>query len=436
MMKEMSTIKFPNQPEAYEIVDAFARSNIDNKAEAEHTHSVSEILDFAHEHDQRYYTEQETDTKLDELRTLINENADAIDTLKNATPELTQSDWNQNDSTASDYIKNRTHWVEYATTILDSETFECTTLASDSTSYYCAKSGNIGLINERKYNITVNGTVYTASALTAFGTDDVALIADAEECRIYDRSNGTVEVFTDSSRTLTISIATAEDTYIKLDERFIPDVFARSADIDGKMDKENPSGTGAFSINRKNGSVIGENSISIGTDSVASGASSTAIGSETNATGFAAHAEGQGTLASGDNSHAEGQGTKASGKNSHAEGECSEASGENQHVQGKYNLLDENNQFVHIIGNGTYSTRSNAHTLDWEGNAWYAGDIYVGSTSGVNKDSGSKKLIATPSDAVAGDLLIYDGTNWVRISKADLIAEIIAALPNAEEASF
>ena len=30
--------------------------------------------------------------------------------------------------------------------------------------------------------------------------------------------------------------------------------------------------------------------------------------------------------------------------------------------------------------------------MDWSGNAWYAGDIYVGSTSGKNKDDGSKKL--------------------------------------------
>ena len=50
-------------------------------------------------------------------------------------------------------------------------------------------------------------------------------------------------------------------------------------------------------------------------------------------------------------------------------------------------------KYITIIGNGSggYS-RSNAHTLDWDGNAWYSGDIYVGSTSGVNKDEGSKKV--------------------------------------------
>ena len=59
--------------------------------------------------------------------------------------------------------------------------------------------------------------------------------------------------------------------------------------------------------------------------------------------------------------------------------------------------------YLHIVGNGDYvydeelkthvEKRSNAHTLDWGGNAWFAGDVYVGSTSGTNRDEGSKKLI-------------------------------------------
>ena len=50
-------------------------------------------------------------------------------------------------------------------------------------------------------------------------------------------------------------------------------------------------------------------------------------------------------------------------------------------------------QYVNVIGNGESSTsRSNAHTLDWDGNAWFSGDVYTGSTSGTNKDEGSKKL--------------------------------------------
>jgi hypothetical protein len=49
--------------------------------------------------------------------------------------------------------------------------------------------------------------------------------------------------------------------------------------------------------------------------------------------------------------------------------------------------------YAHIVGNGgSEGTRSNAHTIDWHGNGWFAGDVYTGSTSGTNRDEGSKKL--------------------------------------------
>ena len=116
-----------------------------------------------------------------------------------------------------------------------------------------------------------------------------------------------------------------------------------------------------------------------------------AEGNQTEASGKTSHAEGIRTTASGSNSHAEGDSTIASGISSHAEGYDTKAQGNNQHVQGKYNISDTTS--AHIVGNGTkYNARSNAHTLDWSGNAWFAGDVYTGSTSGTNKDGGSKKL--------------------------------------------
>ena len=45
-----------------------------------------------------------------------------------------------------------------------------------------------------------------------------------------------------------------------------------------------------------------------------------------------------------------------------------------QHVQGQYNEPDS--KLAHIVGNGkSDSNRSNAHTLDWNGNAWFAGTV-------------------------------------------------------------
>ena len=136
-------------------------------------------------------------------------------------------------------------------------------------------------------------------------------------------------------------------------------------DISTKMDANNPVGTGSFSMNRKAGTEIGVNS----------------------------HAEGNNTTASGYISHAEGNNTTASGYGSHAEGYMTVASGNHSHVQGKRNIEDSSSIYADIIGNGTSDTaRSNAATVDWNGNAWFAGDVYTGSNSGTNKDDGSKKL--------------------------------------------
>lgn len=129
------------------------------------------------------------------------------------------------------------------------------------------------------------------------------------------------------------------------------------------------------------------------TDNKASGVYSHAEGASTEAFGGYSHAEGYDTVASGDYSHAEGRQTKVRSSCSHAEGYNTSAWGWCQHVQGKYNIDDTNDVYAHIVGNGTsYSNKSNAHTLDWDGNAWFSGDVYVGSTTGANKDNGSKKL--------------------------------------------
>ena len=137
----------------------------------------------------------------------------------------------------------------------------------------------------------------------------------------------------------------------------------------------------------------GENSHAEGYRSIATGNNSHAEGDMTRANGDASHAEGVITYANGMASHAEGEGCYASSNHSHAEGNNTIAYGESSHSQGKYNIKDDSGLLAHIVGNGKdLSSRSNAHTLDWSGNAWYSGDVYVGSTSGTNKDEGSKKL--------------------------------------------
>lgn len=156
----------------------------------------------------------------------------------------------------------------------------------------------------------------------------------------------------------------------------------------------NTTTSGNFSTALGSGcSATNYGSFSEGLQSTASGLGSHSEGRSTTASGENSHAEGYMSVASGSYTHAEGSYTTASGASSHAEGNGTTAKSNYQHAQGKYNIVDTANTYAHIIGNGTNtSTRSNAHTVDWEGNAWFSGDVYTGSTSGTNKDDGSKKL--------------------------------------------
>lgn len=139
------------------------------------------------------------------------------------------------------------------------------------------------------------------------------------------------------------------------------------------------------------------------TDNKATGKCSHVEGISNIVTGYSAHAEGRKNSVSGSHAHAEGLGNAASGNSAHAEGVQGEASGpyshtegaqchatgayshaegvqmtaagEYQHVQGKYGIEDADSVYAHIVGNGTNITHANAHTLDWSGNAVFAGTV-------------------------------------------------------------
>ena len=177
---------------------------------------------------------------------------------------------------------------------------------------------------------------------------------------------------------------------------------------------ENGAGTGALK-QASAAAASGANATAFGSGTSASAASAHAEGNGAVASGSASHAQNDGTKATGDYSHAEGSSTEASGQAAHAEGTGTIAANRSQHVEGEYNVQDPSGNepsgrgtYQHIVGNGTSnSNRSNAHTMDWNGNAWYAGDVYVGSTSGTGMDNGSKKLAT--EDFVTADYLKKNG---------------------------
>lgn len=197
-----------------------------------------------------------------------------------------------------------------------------------------------------------------------------------------------------------------------------------------------------------------------GAGATASGSTSHAEGAGTTACGAYAHAEGASAIASGAYSHAEGGGTTASGDTSHAEGSGTMALGCNEHVSGQYNVPDsapawvastsyavgdlvskdvtftdssnitrtrtviykcktansdasftsskwsEWGQYLVAVGNGlNSSSKSNAYTLDWDGNERIKGDLYVG----CNADSSGGTKVAKISD-LSGMIVVLSVT--------------------------
>ena len=299
-----------------------------------------------------------------------------------------QSDWNQNDDTQPDYVKNRPFYTgDPVETVLVEES--TVTFALNNGGYIAEFPTSFNAELGKTYNVSWDGTIYECvcssfQGMTAIGNVSIAGSgSDTGEPFVMVFINGNyIRIATlDTSASHTFSISRTFIEIKKIDEKYLPEL--------PYMDKVNPTGTGAFSLNRKPNTTIGNYSFAEGHNTTASGNYSHAEGNDTTASGNYSHAEGRNTTASGycshaecgnttaygDYSHAEGRNTTASGNYSHAEGYGTKASSLYQHVHGKYNIEDTSNTYAEIVGNGEERKNSNAHTLDWSGNAWYAGTV-------------------------------------------------------------
>ena len=93
------------------------------------------------------------------------------------------------------------------------------------------------------------------------------------------------------------------------------------------------------------------------------------------------------------------------GDRSFVTGNQTVAASKDQFVSGRYNVRDEEDKYAHIVGNGTAENPSNAHTLDWSGNVWYAGEsIKIG---GTGPDDPNAKELATKDSVSSIKLRIW-----------------------------
>ena len=455
------------------------------------------------------------------------------------------ADWTQNDSTSSDYIKNRTHWTEGESVEVLPET-ELILVGEDGGRQFAMQDVITGIEVGDTLTVSYNGVKYICVAeLYEEVSDDgvmqgvmfgdlsivsgspsgaypfIAVVPSAEGAAAA--GVGLIVIALDSPASLVFGISNGAEIVHKLHKKYLPDevltedsdvtpllnfdtntfqlskkgvlqikdgVFASVASVNAKPGQimgygkkvtidgvTYQTGYDAEIFNDSNNKAVGNyshaegrqtvaievNSHAEGYLSVASGHTSHAEGSATasgnnshaeggrytTASGSCSHAEGFRTTASGSEAHSEGRDTVASGFCSHAEG-CGTIASEDggvgyypgQHVQGTYNIADGKSLF--IIGNGTSDTaRSNAHTVDRNGNAWYAGDVYIG---GTGKEDGEKLVkqsdlptidnTLTNSGQVADAKATGDAINALKAemqqSLADLRAEILAEILGGE----
>lgn len=260
--------------------------------------------------------------------------------------------------------------------------------------------------------VTFDDTTYTLPLTSVTdGSDSYSVIvtygATVDDYSTYPISleiisDSSVQMFCQDAGEHTLQII-SNDTTVTPTEDF---TLAVRSSVDGLQNLVDGSSAGSLrSINaRSEGAnyTMGFDAFAEGYGTTASGSSSHAEGQATIASGFSSHAEGGGATASGQGSHAEGRDTVASGQYSHAEGyntvaigQYSHAAGsrtianhKSQYVIGEYNIADSfeagasyRGAYVEIVGNGTADdVRSNARTLDWNGNEVLAGGLTVSAT--------------------------------------------------------
>lgn len=201
-------------------------------------------------------------------------------------------------------------------------------------------------------------------------------------------------------------------------------------DMTTKADKSNAQITNSLTLGqRSENSSIGLNSVSIGANnsattnstlvvgenSTASGPASIAVGYYAEATNYGSSAFGVSSAASGYSANAAGNDVKAYGDYTQATGRGTIAHGRATHVFGEYNL-DGNSTasgntrgtYLEMVGNGlNNANRSNARTLDWEGNEVIAGKLTVGMAPTADMDVATKQYV----DSAATPALVTTSTN-------------------------
>ena len=183
-------------------------------------------------------------------------------------------------------------------------------------------------------------------------------------------------------------------------------------------------GENSFAVGIGNNYASGEYSCAIGSNSSNSGYSACTIGNQVYgnqsnyifATGMICQARQAYQFISGNYSNwydiNEAEGAQVFGQGCISSSDWSMTAG-------KYNANDANKEYAHVVGNGTSNTsRSNAYTLDWQGNGTFAGT--VSSSTGADYAEYFEWKDGNPNNEDrVGYIVTLDGDKIVKANTGD-----------------
>lgn len=339
---------------------------------------------------------------------------------KNNTTEFTPS--NDYEPATKKYVDdNRIGYIKSETV---GETIDTSTMINSfNNNSYIYESNNVTYLEiGKEYHVIVNGVRYRVLCINNMPGNDqiyetIIVTGDGFSISIMNKMGYNTKYYTDNTKCayeikLSDELLAAPPTIqiLKMDIEYIP-TYLMPKDLEIlnsiSVNRIGDIGTGSAAIGYKN-TASNDFTFAMGIQTTASAPGAHAEGGLTVANASYSHAEGfksastgeyshvEGIVceSSGQGSHAEGYYTVASGQRSHSEGYFTEAASQYQHVQGKYNVVDSNGVYAHIVGNGTgKNNRHNAHTLDWQGNAWYSGKVTTGAAPVKDMDLTTKKYV-------------------------------------------
>lgn len=203
-------------------------------------------------------------------------------------------------------------------------------------------------------------------------------------------------------------------TYLEISNIAIKDEAKFVSHLNTKLISDYPSaliqGSDVRSVQHRNARSASSGGFAWGIDCQATGGSAVAWGEQVKAYAANAFARGYATQIHGQNSSSFGSNNIIRGANAFVIGSNHNINSDNVFVAGRSSL--DNSNAAYILGNGDSATsvKSNASIVDWSGNGYFAGDLYVngdGQTIGFDgaKKVATEELVDKKAEGLAAEMV-------------------------------